>query len=311
MARIPRLLNTGEATVYHVMSRTALEGFPLEAAEKDYFLELLKKFNKLYFVEVLGFALMGNHFHLLVRMLSETDFSDEEIQQRLQRFFGKDQLVTPLQLLKYREKLGNLSEFVKEIKQGFTRYFNKKRKRFGFFWGQRFKSIIVEDGKTLINCLAYIDLNPIRAGLVRKTEDYRWNTLGYLLQTRNRKGLLCLEFGLPHEEKLTFSQRLEHYRRFVYEIGTLPTGKEAPSIEPSVAKKEAKKGYTLTRRDRFRMRTRYFTNSGVIGSQTFVSKHCQQFRDLFQSIHEKKPIPIQGLEGCFSLKRLAFQGRPP
>ena len=95
MARIPRLLNTGEATVYHVMSRTALEGFPLEAAEKDYFLELLKKFSKLYFAEVLGFALMGNHFHLLVRMLPRTDFSDEEIQLRLQRFFGKDKLVTP------------------------------------------------------------------------------------------------------------------------------------------------------------------------------------------------------------------------
>ena len=79
MARIPRLLNTGEATVYHVMSRTALEGYPLGEVEKDYLLELIKGFSCLYLVEMMGFALMGNHFHLLVRVLPEKDFSDEEI----------------------------------------------------------------------------------------------------------------------------------------------------------------------------------------------------------------------------------------
>ncbi len=67
---------------------------------------------------------------------------------------------------KYRSKLGSLSEFVKEIKLGFTRYYNKAHKRSGFFWEQRFKSLIVENGETLINCLAYIDLNPIRANMV-------------------------------------------------------------------------------------------------------------------------------------------------
>jgi hypothetical protein len=40
--------------------------------------------------------------------------------------------------------------------------------------------VIVEKGETLINCLAYIDLNPLRAGLVERPEDYRWNSLGYL-----------------------------------------------------------------------------------------------------------------------------------
>jgi putative transposase len=62
--------------------------------------------------------------------------------------------------------------------------------------GDRFKSVIVEKGETLINCLAYIDLNPLRAGLVDRPEDYRWNSLGYHVQTGNKDNFLSLDFGL-------------------------------------------------------------------------------------------------------------------
>ncbi len=58
MPRIPRLINEGEATVYHVMSRTALDGFPLGDIEKDYLLAIIKKFAGLYFIDMLGFALI-------------------------------------------------------------------------------------------------------------------------------------------------------------------------------------------------------------------------------------------------------------
>ncbi|MGK5091680.1 transposase [Deltaproteobacteria bacterium TL4] len=307
MARIPRLVNTGEATVYHVMSRTALEGFPLGDVEKDYLLGVIRSLSQLYLVEIMGFALMGNHFHLLARVLPEGDFSDEEIKGRLQEFYGDKKMMSESDLLKYRGKLGSLSEFVKEIKQSFTRYFNKERKRFGFFWGQRFKSVIVEDGDTLVNCLAYIDLNPIRAGLVKQPEDYRWNTLGYLQQRGDGDGLLSLNFGLDHEEKLTMSQRIERYRRFVYEVGSLPTDK-GKSIEPEVLEAQQKKGFQITKGDRFKQRTRYFTDSGVIGSKAFVSRQYRRFEDFFDSKHEKKPVPIQGLDGCYSLKRLSYQG---
>ena len=85
MARIPRLTLTGEPAVYHVISRTALDGFVLGDAEKEYLLSLLQQLSAVYFTEVLGFCLMGNHFHLLVRMLPETEFSDAEIRTRFQR----------------------------------------------------------------------------------------------------------------------------------------------------------------------------------------------------------------------------------
>ena len=66
MPRTSGLMNDGESTVYHVMSRTALDGFPLGDVEKDYLQETIKQFGRLYFVDILGFVLMGNHFHLIV-----------------------------------------------------------------------------------------------------------------------------------------------------------------------------------------------------------------------------------------------------
>ena len=163
MPRTSRLLIPGQATVYHVMSRTALPGLPLDDAEKDHLTSLIKRLSCLYFTEILGFCCMGNHFHLLVRMLPDESFSDGEIQQRHERFFGDQKRFCEGHIPSYRLKYASLSEFIKELKQNFSRWYNKRTARRGFFWSERFKSVIVENGDTLINCLAYIDLNPVRA----------------------------------------------------------------------------------------------------------------------------------------------------
>jgi len=84
MPRTSRMIIDGEKAVYHVVSRTALDGFPLKDVEKDFMLDLIKRFSALYFTEILGFCLMGNHFHLLVKMIPEDRFSDEEIQKRFE-----------------------------------------------------------------------------------------------------------------------------------------------------------------------------------------------------------------------------------
>ncbi len=62
MPRIARIKVRGEETVYHVMSRTALDGFVMGDVEKDYLLKLMKRLSGLYFAETLGFCLMGSHF---------------------------------------------------------------------------------------------------------------------------------------------------------------------------------------------------------------------------------------------------------
>jgi putative transposase len=60
MPRIPRMVIEDETTVYHVMSRTALDGFPLGDIEKDFMLDLIKRYSAPYFVEILGICIMGN-----------------------------------------------------------------------------------------------------------------------------------------------------------------------------------------------------------------------------------------------------------
>ena len=79
----------------------------------------------------------ANSFHLLVRMLPEAEFSDAEIRTRFQRYYGadSDRKLTDGQIPTLRAKWASLSEYVKEIKQGFSRWYNKRHDRKGFFWG--------------------------------------------------------------------------------------------------------------------------------------------------------------------------------
>jgi REP element-mobilizing transposase RayT len=289
------------------MSRTALDGFPMDDIEKDFMLDLIRRYCSLYLVEILGFCLMDNHFHILVRMFPEYKFSDEEIKKRYENFYGDERAFAAGQIPSLREKLSNLSEFVREIKVGFTRYYNKRHNRRGYFWGDRFKSVIVEKGETLINCLAYIDLNPLRAGIVSRPEDYRWNSLGYHVQTNNRDNFLSTDFGLKEFSVKNEKERIRRYRRYVYEAGALdhPGKGQARVIDNDIVEHERENDFELNRMRRFRYRTRYFTDSGVIGSKEFVSSNYQRFKDLFMSKREKIPKLVAGLNGVYSLKRLA------
>jgi len=296
MPRIARLIVKEEDAVYHVMTRTALDGYVIGDVEKDFLLNLIKRLSSVYFADVLGFCLMGNHFHLLVRMRPGSEFSNAEIKRRFRLYYGNDEKreLEKEKIPCLRKKWGSLSEFVKEIKQGFSRYYNRRHHRKGFFWSERFKSVIVDNGETLINCLAYIDLNPIRAGIAEKPEEYRWCSLGYHAQTKNLDRFLSTDFGLIEFALKSAKARLAHYRRFVYEKGGLIQEMENWS-----------KGLELSGVDRFRYRTRYFTDSGIIGTKEFVSRVYQGFKDYYSSKHEKRPRLIQGLEGVYSLKRLS------
>lgn len=104
---------------------------------------------------------------------------------------------------------------------GFASYYNRRHNRRRYIRGDRFQSVIVKNGETLINCPAYIDLNPIRAGLVERPEQYRWNSLGYHVQTNNRDNFLSTDFGLKEFNVRSEKERIRMYRRYVYEAGSL------------------------------------------------------------------------------------------
>jgi hypothetical protein len=147
----------------------------------------------------------------------------------------------------------------------------------------------------------------LRAGIVSRPEEYRWNSLGYHVQTNNRDNFLSTDFGLKEFNVKSKKERIRRYRRYVYEAGAInrPDKMQAKAINEKIVAKERKKDFEISRVSRFRHRTRYFTDSGIIGSKEFVSTHYQRFKHLFYSKHEKKPKPIKGLEGMYSLKRLS------
>ena len=159
----------------------------------------------------------------------------------------------------------------------------------------------------MINCLAYIELNPLRAGLVDRPEAYRWNSLGYHMQTHNKDNFLSTDFGLKEFNVQSKKERIRRYRRYVYEAGAINRSDkmQATVIDDKIVAKERAKEFEISRISRFRYRTRYFTDSGIIGSKEFVAENYRRFKNLFNSRHEKKPKLIKGLSEVYSLKRLA------
>jgi REP element-mobilizing transposase RayT len=100
----------------------------------------MKRLSGFYFAEVLGFSILGNHFHLLVRMHPESSYSEEEVRERYDRRYGREKaaVLSDDQMGDIARKMADLSEYVKEIKQGFSRYYNKRHRKKGYFWSERF-----------------------------------------------------------------------------------------------------------------------------------------------------------------------------
>jgi len=117
---------------------------------------------------------------------------------------------------------------------------------------------------------------------VEGPEDYRWNSLGDYIQIGNQVSLRELhqaslkEFGI-----LDPDERLKPHRRYVYEVGAINrSGKPAAGvIDTGGLERERKNDFDLKRLRRFRYRTRYFTDSGIIDPKEFVSGNYRKFKD--------------------------------
>ncbi|VFQ46434.1 transposase [Desulfoluna butyratoxydans] len=306
MPRVPRMVVTdpGQKAAYHVISRTALDGLPFGDVEKDELVRIIKRLSSIYCVEVFGYAVMGNHFHLLVEVHPGSMVSDEEVRRRYQLLYREGTAFPEGCLDEYRERFCNLSAYVKDIKQSFSCFYNKRKKRRGTLWGERFKSVLVQQGDTLVHCLAYIDLNAVRAGIVSRPEDYRWCSIGYHMQAGNTDGFLSSDFGMPDVPKSDGVSQIRTYREYLYHLGAIEK-RGAAKISKEVLDAEAAEGFELNRVRRFRYRSRYFTDSGVIGSRAFVEACYDVFKDRFHTTREKIPKRVRGIEGMYSLKRLA------
>lgn len=108
--------------------------------------------------------------------------------------------------------------------------------------------MVVENGETLVNCLAYIDLNPLRAGLVERPEQYRWNSLGYHIQTNNHDNFHSIDFGLKEFNVKSKKERIRRYRRYVYKAGSInqPEKGKVKVIKNKVLEKERNRSFELS-----------------------------------------------------------------
>ena len=186
------------------------------SVEKEAFCKIMRRLERFSGVEILTYAVMGNHFHLLVRVPDR-----EKFLERFEGEGGEDRLIEHLKLLyskaflkdlqqqmallrkagleaevqellgRFKERLCRLEPFMKELKERFSRWFNKHHSRRGTLWMERYKSVIVENGEALRTMAAYIDLNPVRANICEDPKDYRWCGYAEALggSRRARRGL--------------------------------------------------------------------------------------------------------------------------
>jgi REP element-mobilizing transposase RayT len=279
---------------------------------------------------------MSNHFHLLLEVppMPVGGISDEELLKRLSatnseafvavvakelakaRAEGRAEWVSEIHA-RFTYRMHNLSELMKTLLQRFTRWFNRIHKRSGTLWEERYKSVIVESGVAARTMAAYIDLNPVRAGMDSDPAGYRWSSYGEAVGggpkgngKKAREGLVraCMSDSGVGFEAEWWQEVSRIYRRTMgLALGT-KSGKAV--VEKGVVRRQMNAAEALEAKDNgtilpdlklaamLRCRVRYFTDGAVIGSKAFVNETFAAARERFterrhshqlnaQSVHNK------------------------
>jgi putative transposase len=141
MGRLPRTIDEG--LVYHALNRgnNRADVFT-DDADRSAFLEALARTRERYPFRLLGYCLMTNHFHLLLRP----------------------------------ESGQSISRILQSLTVAHTWRYHKRRRTSGHVWQGRFKSPVIQDDAHLLVVLRYIEANPVRARMVTDPADYRWSS---------------------------------------------------------------------------------------------------------------------------------------
>ncbi|MCP5102786.1 MAG: hypothetical protein GY950_05390 [bacterium] len=317
MPRTRRHWVSQKAGSFHIISRTTGQDILFHDQEKDYFLRLLERFASAFFVSIHAFCIMGNHFHILATglELDAKNASVKELYRRYRLMFPKkgeppqgayepDGTLIPDRdggVERLRRRLGSISCFVQELKQSFSHWYNKKHDRKGYLWSDRFKGVIVDKGEGQLVCSTYIDLNPVRANLVKRPEDYRWNSLGMQVRKPERaKKFITLLPGADEtvginsdEEKSTGTQseyafflsskpkeKLSWYREFVYVSGGVEREGKC-TISPEMVAEVVRCHGKLGIGDSFRYRVKNISEGLAIGTYSFISLLQEKYKRKF------------------------------
>jgi putative transposase len=310
-ARIKVSPATGDS-IYHVMTRTVNGAFLFDDPAKETLRRQLRQIADFCGVQVLTYALMSNHFHVLLRIPQAAPISDAELLRRYSVLYPKPTRFQQAQLevvqswlrtgdpegdlwrKRQLSLMGDVSQFMKLLKQRFSVWFNRTHSRYGTLWSERFKSVLVEPNEKVVETMAaYIDLNAVRARLVSDPKDYRFCGYGEAVAGGEaaRSGLRQILGGetLPDWETAQAA-----YRLTLFGTGTAARP-GAGTLSPEQLAKVVKEKGRLPVSAVLRCRIRHFTDGAVIGGHLFVAQHLASYRERTGRRKNSSPKPIPSL----------------
>ena len=334
---------------FHIVSRIVDRSFKLKEVERTMFVKMMREYEDFCGLEVKSFCIMSNHIHLLVKVppKSDVEIEDEEFIRRLKVLYGPDKMQMVERLLKecrknhaskaarelkeaYSYRMGDVSEFMKSLKQRFSMWYNKEHSRSGTLWEDRYSLTLVGEGNATQLTAAYIDLNPLRAGMVKDPADYEWSSYGEavagksLARARLFGVMSSVEPGAnaasvaPADEK----DALRQYRMLLAVEGqaadmeaALVLGerkskrrKRSRGFTKKEVAKILKRGGKLTLNQMLRCKVRYFTVGFAIGSEEFVNGVMTVIKEETGMFQERKSgaskLKHGGETGLYSLRNL-------
>jgi hypothetical protein len=291
-----------------------MKQFWLGDEEKEVFVRLMRKQAAFCGIEVLAYAVMSNHFHILARVPYEAELSDGELLRRHRLMYAGDRLgpraLNPDQLeglfaeggeeadlwrQRLKARMGDVSVFMRELKQRFGIWFNHKHQNRGSIWSERFRSLVVEDDvKALATVAAYIDLNALRAELVTDPSEYRFCSYGAALggQPEARSGYEGIY-------RCRWTGAIRVYRLCLYGKGygdKGETGKDPGRVSAERLDEVISKRGKLELSEALRCRVRYFTDGMALGSVDYLKDLQRKHPQWFQGERKGGPSAMRGAD---------------
>ena len=335
---------SGKPTIYHCISRVVDRRFVFGERECEAFRMHMRMYENFSGCRVLSYCLMSNHFHILLEVppMAKTGLSDEDLLKRLSGLYSKAFVAEVAKELadarkaakdgtgsemgaaeihaRYTYRMHQLSEFMKGLLIRFTRWFNRTHLRTGTLWEERFKSVIVESGFAARTMAAYIDLNPVRAGIVKDPAEYRWSSYGEAVGggakgngKKAREGLVraydCDQsVGFESEKWQDVSRLYRQHMGIALErkpgrlelLGKTNRRKTHHSTTLNTVEMLEKKDNETVLRDlgmakMLHCRVRYFTDGAVIGSKEFVNEAFANSRERFSAKRKDGARAMRGI----------------
>ncbi|MCC5838672.1 MAG: hypothetical protein JJT96_01000 [Opitutales bacterium] len=247
-------------------------------------------------MEVLTYCFMANHFHIFVRLdPKETeDLDDVGLVGRFRALYGGTRCASlgldadDLEVFlaknsdsaegirrRLKARMGDVSVFMREVKTRFTLWYNQERGTVGTFWAERFRSVVVEaDTEAQRMVAAYIDLNPVRAGLVEDAGDYGFSGFGEACAggSAARRGIARIEGKASWATKWQERYRARLCSRMGPGMG--PLRRDQRTAANGAIKEEAMPGAGLVKESGLLSKIRAFSESWVVGTVAWVESFC-------------------------------------